>query len=83
MIHKRPLVLRPELNVEVHLEERCTHCKGTDVNALTGETPCPECVQGYQLTDDGEKLLQFMYLHRRYILPKTDVLHEFTDGFSL
>lgn len=81
-IHKRPLVIRPELNVEIQLEERCAHCKGTNVNALTGASPCPECVDGYQPTFEGETLLQFVRLHRRHTLTETDALHEFVHGFG-
>lgn len=67
--HKHPLTLRPEPNIEIRLEEQCPHCKGTDINVLTGEKPCPECAHGYRLTDDGEKLLQFMYENRYYLKP--------------
>lgn len=81
LLHKRPLILCNESGVKICLEEKCLHCKGTNVNPMTGTEPCPDCALGYQLTHEGQKLVQLIFLHFRHIMPRIEVLSEFMDRF--
>lgn len=82
--HKRPLVLRiPSSDVEICLEEECIFCKGTNIDRSTGLAPCRECIQGYQLSCEGEVLVSLMRLYSHHIIPRIGVLAEFADRFTV